>query len=71
MEYQKAEHISDFNEEDFKKFASRIGDKWTFDLSVAELHNMESLLPDHVLTVCHIKISPGAAIMLGKLTRKK
>lgn len=71
MEYETATRASDFNEEDFKKFASRIGDRWTFDLPAEDLHNLESIMPDHVLTVCHIKISPGAEIMLGKLTRKK
>ncbi len=70
-EHQTANCLADFNETDFKKFATRIGDKWSFTLPVHELQNIDDLLPDHVLSVEKIPLSPAGEIMLGKLTKKK
>ncbi|CAB4169670.1 hypothetical protein UFOVP1302_60 [uncultured Caudovirales phage] len=70
-EYQTAQCVADFNETDFKKFATRIGDGWTFTIPPSELQNIEDLIPDHVLSIEKIRPSPGMEIMLGKLTRKK
>jgi hypothetical protein len=63
--------LADLNETEFKKFATRIGDRWTFTLPTHELNNLDDLLPDHVLSVENITLAPGGEIMLGKLTRKK
>ena len=71
MEHQTANCLADFNETDFKKFATRAGDRWSFTLPIQELQNIDDLLPDHVLSVEKIPLSPGGEIMLGKLTRKK
>jgi hypothetical protein len=71
MEYQTAECVADFNEVDFKKFASRVGDRWTFTLPTHEMQVLDSLLPQHVLSVENIKTGPAQEIMVGKLTRKK
>ncbi len=70
-EHQTANCLADFNETDFKKFATRIGDRWSFTIPTSELQNIEDLLPDHVLSVEKVHLSPGGEIMLGKLTRKK
>jgi hypothetical protein len=70
-EYQTANCVADFNETDFKKFATRTGDRWSFTLPTHELQNIDNLLPDHVLSVQNITLAPGGEIMLGKLTRKK
>jgi hypothetical protein len=69
--YQTAECVADFNEVQWKKFGSRIGDRWSFTLPVHEMQTLDDLLPHHVLSVDNIKIGPGAEIMLGKLTKKK
>lgn len=71
MEHQTANCLADLNETEFKKFATRIGDRWTFTLPTHELNNLDDLLPDHVLSVENITLAPGGEIMLGKLTRKK
>ena len=71
MEYQTANCVADFNETDFKKFATRTGDRWSFTLPTHELQNIDDLLPDHVLSVQNIPVAPAGEIMLGKLTRKK
>jgi hypothetical protein len=70
-EYQTANCVADFNETDFKKFATRTGDRWSFTLPTHELQNIDGLLPDHVLSVQNIPLAPAGEIMLGKLTRKK
>ena len=70
-EYQTANCVADFNETDFKKFATRTGDRWSFTLPAHELQNIDGLLPDHVLSVQKIPLSPAGEIMLGKLTWKK
>ena len=69
--YQTANCVADFSETDFKKFGSRIGDRWSFTLPPHEMQNLEALLPNHVLSAQHIKMGPGAEIILGKLTKKK
>jgi hypothetical protein len=71
LEYQTANCVADFNETDFKKFATRTGDRWSFTLPTHELQNIDDLLPDHVLSVQNIPLAPAGEIMLGKLTRKK
>lgn len=71
MEYQTANNITDFNEDTFKKFASRVCDRWSFTLPPKEMQNLDALLPDHVLSVENIKTAPGEEILVGKLTRKK
>jgi hypothetical protein len=71
LEYQTANCVADFNETDFKKFATRTGDRWSFTLPTRELQNIDDLLPDHVLSVEKIPLAPAGEIMLGKLTRKK
>ena len=70
-EYQTANCVADFNDTDFKKFATRAGDRWSFTLPTHELQNIDNLLPDHVLSVQKIPLAPAGEIMLGKLTRKK
>ena len=70
-EYQTANCVADFNEEDFKKFGSRIGDRWSFSLPPHEMQTLDSLLPNHVLSVENVQMGPGAEIMVGKLTRKR
>lgn len=70
-DYQTAQCAADFNETDFKKFATRIGDRWSFTLSPKELQTLEDLIPDHVLSVKMVPLLPGEGIMLGKLIRKK
>jgi hypothetical protein len=69
--YQTAECVADFNEVQWKKFGSRIGDRWSFSLPPHEMQNLEALLPNHVLSAQNIKMGPGAEIILGKLTKKK
>lgn len=71
MEYQTADCVADFNETDFKKFASRVGDRWTFTLSPHEMQTLDDLLPQHVLSVRNIKAGPGQEVMVGKLIRKE
>lgn len=70
-EYQTANCVADFNETDFKKFATRLGDRWSFTLPAHELQNIDDLLPGHVLSVQNIPVPPGGEIMLGKLMRKR
>lgn len=70
-ECQTARCVADFNETDFKKFATRIGDRWSFTLPPQELQTLEDLIPDHVLSVKMASLLPGEGIMLGKLVRKK
>lgn len=71
MEYQTADCVADFNESDFKKFASRVGDRWSFTLSYQEMQILDDLLPRHVISVQNIKTGPGEEIMVGKLIRKE
>jgi hypothetical protein len=71
LEYQTANCVADFNETDFKKFATRTGDRWSFTIPTNELQTINDLLPEHVLSVEKIALAPGGEIMLGKLTRKK
>jgi hypothetical protein len=66
-----ATSIYDFNETDFKLFATRSGDRWTFTIPAEELQNMDSLIPDYVLTVKNEIFAPGGESMYGKLMKKK
>jgi hypothetical protein len=71
MEYQKANRLSDFNEENFKQFASRVCDRWSFTLPPEEIQNLDTLLPSHVLSVENIKTGLGEEILVGKLIKKR
>lgn len=66
-----ANSIKDFNETEFKRFGTRVGDKWTFSIPAEELQDMDNLLPDHVLTVKNDITGPASEAMSGKLVRKK
>ena len=66
-----ATKVADFNETEFKRFAMREGDLWSFSLPYSELQNLDDLLPDHVLSVKTKPLEPFGEIMLGKLTPKK
>lgn len=65
-----ANNVSDFNELEFKKFALRTGDKWSFFIPADELQNMDELLPYHVLIVENYPTAIGCEIMCGKLVKK-
>lgn len=69
-EIKTANNISDFNELEYKKFATRTGDKWSFFIPAEELQNMDELLPDHVVVVENFDIAIGCEIMCGKLVKK-
>ena len=66
-----ANSISDFNESEYKNFAMRTGDQWSFMIPPGELQNMDDFFPDHVLIVENINTSIGREIMCGKLVKKK
>jgi hypothetical protein len=68
---ETANCLADFNETEFKQFATRTGDRWAFTIPSKELQDMDDLLPDHVLVVENIPLAIGGEIMLGKLVRKK
>lgn len=68
-EYPVAESVDDFNETEFKKFATRLGEKWSFTIPYNQIQKLEDLLPNHVLTVQSI-ILPMGELMLGKLVKK-
>jgi len=70
-EYKTAHCFADFNEAEFKKFASRIGDRWSFTLPASEMNELDNLLVGYVLSVEKIVMGPGAEIMLGKLKRRE
>ena len=65
-----ANSISDFNEVEFKKFALRTGDKWSFFIPPGELQNMDNFFTDHVLIVENYNTAIGCEIMCGKLVKK-
>jgi hypothetical protein len=65
-----AKSVSDFNETDWKQFATRIGNKWVFDIPSEEMQNLEALLPNHVLGVQSVYPGPAQEIMLGRLVKK-
>lgn len=69
-EYPVAESVDDFNETEFKKFATRLGEKWSFTIPYNQIQKLEDLLPNHVLTVQSI-ILPMGELMLGKLVKKE
>ena len=66
-----ATKVADFNETEFKRFAVREGDRWSFSLPYSEMQNLDDLLPDHVLSIETKLLKPFGEIMLGKLTPKK
>jgi hypothetical protein len=66
-----ATKIADFNETEFKQFAIREGDRWSFSLPYSEMQNLDDLLPDHVLSVETKLLQPHGEIILGKLIPKK
>jgi hypothetical protein len=69
--FETAECVADFNEWQWKKFGTRVGDRWSFSLPTHEMQTLDALLPNHVLSVQNIHTGPGEEIMLGKLTKKK
>jgi hypothetical protein len=70
-DYPVATKISDFNETEYKQFATRVGDRWSFSLPYSEMENLEDLLPDHVLGIEIDLLEPSGAIMAGKLIPKQ
>lgn len=68
---ETAYKVADFTEYEFKQFATRQGDRWSFSLPPAEMQILDSLIPDHVLVVENIPLAVGGEIMLGKLVKKK
>jgi hypothetical protein len=69
-EYATAESVDDFNETEFKKFATRLGERWSFTIPYEQIQSLEDLLPQHVLTVQNIML-PMGELMLGKLVKKE
>ncbi len=63
--------VADFNETEWKHFATRTGDKWSFSIPSSELQVIDDLLPDHVLGVEMTLVPPAGEIMCGKLIPKK
>ena len=70
-DYPVATKVTDFNETEYKQFATRIGDRWSFSLPYNEMENLEDLLPDHVLGIETKLLEPAGEIMFGKLLPKK
>jgi hypothetical protein len=65
-----AKRVADFNETDWKQFATRTGDKWSFDIPSEEMQKIDELLPDHVLGVQSTFPAPAQEIMFGRLIKK-
>jgi hypothetical protein len=70
-DYPVATKVGDFNETEYKQFATRVGDRWSFSLPYSEMENLEDLLPNHVLGVEAKLLEPSGEIMLGKLIPKQ
>ena len=66
-----ATKIADFNEEEYKQFGTRIGDRWTFSLPYSDMQALEELLPNHILGIETKLLEPAGEIMLGKLIPKQ
>jgi hypothetical protein len=68
-----ATKIADFNEEEFKQFGVRQGDRWSFSLPYSEMQNLDDVLLDMgcVLGVETKFLQPHGEIILGKLIPKK
>jgi hypothetical protein len=66
-----ATKIADFNEEEYKQFGTRIGDRWTFSLPYSDMQALEELLPNHVLGIETKLLEPAGEIILGKLIPKQ
>jgi hypothetical protein len=66
-----ATKVADFNETEFKQFAIREGDRWSFSLPYSEMQNLDELLPNHVLSIEAKLLEPHGEIMLGKLLPKR
>ena len=71
MESIIATKVADFNEVEWKQFATREGDRWSFSLPYSEMQNLDELLPDYVLGIETKLIEPHGEIMLGKLIPKQ
>ena len=65
--------IADFNEDEYKQFGTRIGDRWSFSLFYCEMQNLDDTLLDmgYVLGVETRLLEPHGEIILGKLIPKK
>jgi hypothetical protein len=66
-----AAKVADFNEEEFKQFGVRVGDRWTFSIPYSEMQSLDELLPNHVLGIETKLLEPAGEIILGKLISKK
>ena len=66
-----ATKVADFNEEEFKQFGIRVGDRWTFSIPYSEMQSLDELLPNHVLGIETELLEPAGEIILGKLIPKK
>lgn len=67
-----ATKIADFNEEEYKQFGTRTGDRWTFSLPYCEMQNLDDVLlaMGCVLGVETKLLQPHGEIILGKLIPK-
>jgi len=68
-----ATKLADFNETEYKQFAMREGDRWTFSLPYSEMQNLDDTLLNlgYVLGMDTKTIEPAGEIMLGKLIPKR
>lgn len=69
-EIKTANNLSDFNESEYKQFATRTGDRWSFSIPAEQLQSMDEMIPDHVLVVENYNTAIGCEIMCGKLVKK-
>lgn len=72
-DYPVATKISDFNETEYKQFATRVGDRWSFSLPYSEMQDLDDVLLDMgcVLGVETKFLQPHGEIMFGKLIPKQ
>jgi len=66
-----ATKVADFNEEEFKQFGTRVGDRWTFSIPYCDMQALDDLLPNHVLGIETRLLQPAGELILGKLIPKK
>ena len=69
MKRKKAKSLTDFTETEWKEFARREGDKWTFFIPHHEMQGMNDALAGFVLTVESTYPGPAQEIMYGKLVK--
>jgi hypothetical protein len=68
-----ATKLADFNETEYKQFAMREGDRWSFSLPYSEMQNLDDTLLElgYVLGVDTKFLEPHGEIILGKLIPKQ